>query len=128
MAKGTHPLPPEFALVRRLALAFPGVEEKTSHGTPSFHVGKKFLSRWNDKEAALVLRVELDEREILVEADPETFFVTDHYRGWPFVLARLPTISEWTLRRLLEQGWRELAPKRVVAAYDERPRPGHDAE
>jgi hypothetical protein len=120
MAKEAHPVPPEFDMVRCLALAFPGVEERTSYGTPSFHVGKKFLSRWNEKEGALVLRVELDEREILVEADPDTFFVTDHYRGWPFVLARLSTISEWTLRRLLEQAWRELAPKRAVEAYDQR--------
>jgi hypothetical protein len=75
------------ATVRRLALAFPGVEEGLSYGTPGFRVRGKFLARlWEDGET-LVVRCGDDERDFRMKADPETFFVTEHCRGYPTVLA-----------------------------------------
>ena len=76
--------------VRRLALAFPGVEEGLSYGTPGFRVRGRFLARmWEDGET-LVVKCGDIERDFRMKADPETFFVTDHYRGYPTVLVRLP--------------------------------------
>ena len=43
------------ATVRRLALAFPGVEEGLSYGTPGFRVRGKFLARlWEDGQTLVV--------------------------------------------------------------------------
>jgi hypothetical protein len=107
-----------FEEVRALLLSFPGVVEGTSYGTPGFRVGKAFLTRLHDAGDAMVVRVGFDEREMLMAAEPDTFHITDHYRGYPAVLVRFATVAPGTLRRLYEAGWRERAPKRLVAAFD----------
>lgn len=106
--------------VRRLALAFPGVEEGLSYGTPGFRVRGRFLARlWEDGET-LVVKCGDDERDFRMKADPETFFTTDHYRGYPTVLVRLARMSEDDLQAVLEEAWRRQAPKRLVKEYDQR--------
>ena len=107
------------ATVRRLLLALPGVEEGSSYGTPGFRVRGKFLARlWEDGET-LVVKCGDDERDFRMRTDPEAFFVTNHYRGYPTVLVRLPRVTENELRDVLEQAWRLHAPRRMVKAYDQ---------
>ena len=107
------------ATVRRLALAFPGVEEGLSYGTPGFRVRGKFLARlWEDGET-LVVKCGDDERDFRLKADPETFFITDHYRGYPTVLVRLACVTRTELQAVLEQAWRLHAPRRLVSEYEE---------
>jgi len=106
------------ATVRRLALALPGVEEGLSYGTPGFRVRGKFLARlWEDGET-LVVKYGDDERDFRMQADPETFFITDHYRGYPTVLVRLPRVTTADLKEVLEEAWRRQAPRRLVAEFD----------
>jgi len=103
-----------------IVTAFPGVEEGASYGKPSFLVRGKFLTRLRDEDQSLVLlEVGFDERDMLMEAEPETFHITEHYRNYPSVLARLATVHPGTLRGLLERRWRKLALKKVVKAWDE---------
>lgn len=109
-----------FAHVRDMALALPGIEESTSYGTPSLKLGKKMLARLKEDGETLVLRIGFDERDMLMEAEPEAFFTTDHYRGYPSVLVRLAKVHPPTLRRLLEQAWREAASKRLRQSFDSR--------
>jgi hypothetical protein len=109
-----------FAGVRKIILSFPGVVEGSSYGTPGFKIGKKFLSRLKENGQDLVVRVGMDEREMLMQMRPETFHITDHYRDYPAMLVRLKNIDAATLRRLLEQSWRERAPARLVKAFDEK--------
>jgi hypothetical protein len=107
------------ATVRRLALAFPGVEEGPSYGTPGFRVRGKFLARlWEDGQT-LVVKCGDDERDFRMKADPETFFITDHYRGYPTVLVRLSSVTTTDLREVLEQAWRLNAPRRLVKEYEQ---------
>jgi hypothetical protein len=114
------------AAVQRILSAFPGVEEGPSYGTPGFRVRGKFLARlWEDGET-LVVHCGYDERDFRMKAEPATFFVTDHYRGYPTVLVRLGRVSEDDLRAVLEEAWRRQAPKRLVKEYDQRHRSGTD--
>lgn len=106
--------------VRKIALSLPGVSEGTSFGTPGFKIGKKFLSRLKENGQDLVVRIGMDERELLMEMRPDTFYITDHYRGYPAMLVRLKSVDAATLRRLLVQSWRERAPARLVKEFDER--------
>ncbi len=101
--------------MRRLALALPGVEEGLSYGTPAFRVKGKFLARLKEDGGSLVVKIDFDEREALMAADPETFYITDHYRGYPAMLVRLSSVHPDDLRRLLEGAWRRNAPRRLVA-------------
>jgi hypothetical protein len=106
--------------VRRLALAFPGVEEGLSYGTPGFRIRGKFLARMREDGETLVVKCGDNERDFRMKADPETFFVTDHYRGYPTVLVRLAQVGEADLHAVLEEAWRRQAPKRLVQEYDRR--------
>ncbi len=56
--------------------------------------------------------------EAWMHADPVSFFLTDHYRGYGAVLVRLDTVGAGALRDLLVQSWRRLAPKRLIVEYD----------
>ena len=106
---------------RAIIMSFPGVEEGTSYGRPSFLVRGKFLTRLRDEDQSLVLlEVGFDERELLIEAEPETFHITEHYRNYPSVLARLANIHPDALRGLIERRWRKVSLKKVVKAWDER--------
>ena len=58
----------------------------------------------------------MDDREILMRADPESFYITDHYRAHPYVLARLATVDRSALQDLLEEVWRRQAPKSKASA------------
>jgi hypothetical protein len=109
-----------FPAARRLLLAFPGVEEGPCYGTPGFRVRGKFLARLREDGETLAVKCGDEERDFRMQADPETFFTTDHYRGYPTVLVRLATVTPTDLREVLEQAWRRSAPKRLIAAYDER--------
>ena len=99
---------------RRIALELPGVEEGTSYGTTAWRVRKKFLARMKEDGESLAIRMEFGEREILLEGEPQVFYITDHYRNYPMVLVRLPKVDDDELRRLFEQAWRRFAPKRLV--------------
>ena len=113
-------IPQPLTTVRRLALALPGVEEGPCYGTPGFRVRGKFLARlWEDGET-LVVKCGDDERDFRMQADPGTFFTTDHYRGYPTVLIRLARVRTADLRDILEQAWRRSAPKRLIAEYEKR--------
>ena len=60
------------------------------------------------------------EREDLMEADPRTFYITDHYAGGSAVLVRLARVGERLLSELLEQCWRRGASKRQIAELEAR--------
>ena len=102
-----------------LFLSYPGVVESTSYGTPAFKVRKKLLVRVHQKEPALVMKVEsLDEQEALIEMDPKVFYITDHYEGHPFVLARTSRIKKAQAREIFEAAWRAEASKKQIAELD----------
>ena len=106
---------------RQLLLSFPGVEEGPCYGTAGFRVRKKFLARLRDNDTTLVVKCGDVERDLRMQADPHTFFTTDHYRGYPTVLVRLDAVTEDDLRDVLEVAWVRIAPKRLRATlYGER--------
>jgi hypothetical protein len=121
LAEHDTTMPVTFADVRQIALALPEVEEGKSYGTPAFKVRGKFLSRLREDGETLVVRIDMDERDILMAANPETFYITDHYRGYPAMLVRMATVDPDELRELLEGAWRRVAPKRLVAVLDQGP-------
>jgi hypothetical protein len=104
---------------RALALSFPETEEGTAYGHPAFKAFGKFLTRIRGEDDSLVIvGVGFDEREMLIEAEPEVFHVTPHYRNYPAVLARLSKVDAETVRGLLERRWRAVAPRKFLKAFD----------
>jgi hypothetical protein len=107
-----------FEQVRMVARAFPGIEDSTSYGTPALKVRGKLLARVHQSGECLVLRADLLDREILMQSDPQVFFVTDHYRDYPWILVRFSAVDPGALPDLIERSWRLVAPKSLVAKYD----------
>ena len=112
--------PVTFETVRKLALDLPGVVEGTSYGTPAFRAGKTLFARQHQDGETLVIRIEPDQRAMRMNADPETFYLTDHYLNYPWVLVRLAAIDVDNLRDILEESWRLVAPKRLRSNRDKK--------
>jgi hypothetical protein len=105
--------------VRKLALAWPEVEDGTSYGTPALKVRKKLLARLKEDGDSLVMpSVPLEERAMLVESRPRIFHFTDHYRDYPIALIRLSKATRATVEPFLRRRWRELASKQAVGLAD----------
>jgi hypothetical protein len=105
--------------VRKVALAWPEVEDGTSYGTPALKVRKKMLARLKEDGDSLVMPgVPQDEREMLVEGRPKVFYFTDHYRDYPMVLIRLSKAKRATVEPLLRRHWRTLASKKALKAAE----------
>jgi len=106
-----------FDELRKIALAWPEVEDGTSYGTPALKVRKKMLARLKEDGDSLVMPgVPRDEREMLVESQPRVFYFTDHYRDYPIALIRLSKAKRATVEPLLRRHWRTLASKKAVAS------------
>lgn len=105
--------------MRLAALAFAGVEESTSYGTPALKVRGKLLARLHQSGKCLVLRSHLIDRKILMQSDPRVFFITDHYRDYSWVLVRLSAVDPVALPDLIERAWLLVAPKSLVVKYEE---------
>ena len=110
---------PAWEDVLAIGRGLPEVEEGTWFRTPCLRVRKKSFCRMKEDGETLVVRVvDLEDKEALLRSDPETFFTTPHYDGYPYVLVRLDRVDPQQLRELIEDAWRLSAPKRVLAAYD----------
>ncbi len=104
-----------FEDVRKIALALDHVEESTSYGTPAFKLRGKLVARLREDGETLVVGMDFDQREELLAADPETYYLTDHYLNYPWILVRLPRVHPDALRDLLRGAARKAsaqAPRR----------------
>jgi hypothetical protein len=112
-----HPMSDPFALalarLRVAAEGLPEVEESISYGTPSLRVRKKSFCRIKDPDT-VVLMCPLEEKELLMEAAPDLYFETDHYKGWPAVLARIHQVRPDELRLRLRRAYVMYAPKSLA--------------
>jgi hypothetical protein len=104
--------------LKALVLSLPETAEGTSYGHPSFKVCGKFLTRLRAEDDSVVVYVDsLDQRDMLMEAEPETFHITDHYRNYPIVLARLNRVDPVWLSSALTRRWRAIVPAKVAKAH-----------
>lgn len=103
--------------LKKIALSFPGAREESSYGQPAFKIEKKFFTRLRGEDDSIVWIVDsIDERDSLLEMDPKTYFITDHYKNYPSVLVRISQIDKTMLHRMLERRWRAVAPKKLLKA------------
>jgi hypothetical protein len=102
----TADVPKEFESVRRIALALDNVEEGTSYGTPAFKVDGELFVRMHQDGESLVVRTDFEQREELMVSDPETYYITDHYLNYEWILIRLSRVHPDALRDLIRMAWR----------------------
>lgn len=123
--------------VRRIALSLP--ETVQEDGRIAFAVRNKdklkgfawvWLERIAPKKArvpnaeVIAVRVaNLNEKDLMVTAEPEKYFTEPHYNGYPAVLVRLAKVSVPELRELITEGWRCQAPASLVRGAAAKNRP-----
>jgi hypothetical protein len=122
--------------VRRIALSLPDTSEGDDYFSFSVRAGSKqrsfawiWLERIHPKLGrvpnpdVIAVRVANEaEKQLLLGSDQEKFFTEPHYNGFPAVLIRLAAIGADELEELLTDGWRCLAPRALVKAFDSRQR------
>lgn len=108
----------------KVAQRFPGVEVETSYSTPALKVKGKFMARLRtEAEGWLAIRCEFVDREILLQAAPHVFHLTDHYVSYPMILVDLAAVDAEALVDVVERAWRKVAPKKLVREWDEEHAP-----
>jgi hypothetical protein len=118
--------------VERIALALPETDEHLTRGKRAWRVKQK-LFVWERPLSAKEIeqlagraptgpimgaRVEhLGAKEALIASEPELYFTTPHFDGYPAVLLRLERISRADLGELIVEAWFARAPARLAGAY-----------
>ena len=110
----------DFNTVREIGLALPGVEESTAYGSPALKVHGKLMAgiavNRSAEPGSLGIFVDFDDRAELLAADPDVYYVTDHYVPYNIVLVRLSRVNRDVLRDLLG-----MAHKFITANAPPRP-------
>ena len=97
---------------RKIALSVEGASEGPYFGKPAVFVAEKFLTRVHHKEEAAVLAIgSMEMRDVMLEAEPKLFYITDHYKNFPYLLARLSKLDRATLKDLLRARLLQIAAK-----------------
>lgn len=107
-----------FDLVRDIGLAMPGVEESTSYGTPALKVKGKLFARLKEDGESLVVRTTDAERAELMAAEPDIYYITDHYLNYPWVLIHLSRVHRDALRDLLHRAHQIALPRKKRARLE----------
>jgi hypothetical protein len=108
-------MPVTFDTVRKIGLTFPGVEASTAYGSPALKVNGKIMAGMAINKSAepgsLMIRVNNDDRDELIAAAPDTYYLTDHYEPYNAVLVRLSRVNADVLRDLLGMAHRFVTRK-----------------
>ena len=105
-----------FKTVESFGRTLPDVEVTTTWGQPTLKVrGKMFVCIASHKSAepnTLVVMMDFADRDALIEEDPDTYYLKDHYVGYPCVLVRLSRVHADALRDLVIGAHRYVSAKR----------------
>jgi hypothetical protein len=115
----------DWETVRSIALSLPGTEEDAD-GRRAYRVHGKLFA-WEARErdgGGLAVRVERDEKPLILESSSDVYFSSPHYDGYPGVQIRVELIGTQELRERLEEAWLIQAPRRVASEYLAPPRSG----
>jgi hypothetical protein len=117
--------------VRRIALALPHVVEIESEGFDFRVADKGFVWSYPERvpghrrvirtDIAVLFVGDEAEKQALVLGEPELFFTTPGYDGWPLVMLLLDQVKLRRLRELVTDAWRMRAPDDLVADLDPAP-------
>jgi len=104
-----------FETVREIGLGLPGVEPGSTFGWPCLKAKGKLFAWMPVKKqvepGTLALRIDFDQRAALLQEAPDTYYLTDHYVGYPAVLVRLDRLDRSSLGDLLRTSHRFVTAK-----------------
>ncbi|MGW1612152.1 MmcQ/YjbR family DNA-binding protein [Streptomyces sp. NPDC002285] len=111
---------PDVEDVRRIALSLPDTTEKIAWSMPTFRVAGKMFATLPEDETSIAVRCPKEERDELVLAEPDKFWIADHEAQFAWVRAWLSALEdEDELRDILADSWRQAAPSSLLEAHPE---------
>jgi hypothetical protein len=113
-------MPVTFAAVRKIALSLDKVEEAPSYGTPGFRAGGVLFLRFHQDGESLVVRTDFEQREELLATDPASYYITDHYIHYEWILVRLSRVHSDALRDLIRMAHKLAAAEKRKAPRSQR--------
>lgn len=103
------------------ACTLPDVEMLPFYGTPCPKLNGKALASPGREAGSFVAMCQLDEKEILLETDPDIFWQTAHYVGWQAILVRFGSSDPERVGNVLRRAWWDRAKKAQRQAFGVRP-------
>lgn len=117
-ASAAHAARPGPEDVRRTALSLPETKEVLAWGMPTFRAAGRMFVTMPDDESSFAVRCPKHEREELIAAEPEKFWVPPHEASSNWVRARLAALEDLTeLRDIVEDSWQQAAPPSLVESW-----------
>jgi len=96
------------------------------YGSPALKVqGKMFACIAIHPSAepnTLAVRIDFEQRDAMIAADPSTYYLKPHYANYPCVLVRLSRVAPDALRDLLHAGWRFVSAEASRSSRRRKPR------
>ncbi len=111
---------------KKAMLSVKGASEGLFFGRPSIFYGEDYVARVHENEDAVACRIgSIEMRDVMLEAEPKLFYITDHYRKFPMLLARLSALTASVLKELVQARMREIdaKPKRKKRATKQAAKP-----
>ena len=110
-----------FDTVREIGLKLPGAVVGTAYGSPMLRVnGRIFagiaINKQAEPNSLMVYVADFDQRDALIEEDPDTYYVRPHYEAYPVVLVRLTRVTREALEDLVRGAHRVVSLKRPARA------------
>jgi hypothetical protein len=103
---------------RGFAMSLPEVQERETWGEATFRVRAKIFATLSERSGEASVKATLDEQAALVALDPESFAIASYVGRFGWVSIKLATVDPDDVADLIGEAWRQIAPRRLVAAYD----------
>jgi hypothetical protein len=103
-------------------LTLPDARLESFYGEPTPKLnGKALVSPGHESGSCALYIASIDEKQMLIETDPETFWETAHCADYPMVLARYGTAARHRIELLIRRRWWDVAKKVQRTIMGERP-------
>ena len=107
--------------VAAYALTLPGTEPSTSYGAPAVKVRGKLVVSTGHEAGSFHVIASHEDKAVLLETDPDTFWQTPHYEGWAGLLVRYGAADAERVRIVIARAWWDRASKAQREGYGDRP-------
>lgn len=111
----------DWAEAEAFALSLADAERGTSYGRPAVKVNAKAFLYPGRETGSFAVAAPLPDKEVLIETDPDTFWESDHYRGWPAVLVRYGSPARERIEAVIRRAWWDRLKKAQRDAAGSRP-------
>ena len=94
------------------ALTLPGTVAATSWGGPAVAIaanGRAFIYPGRERDTSFALAIDRDTIELLKDTEPETYWQSPHYEGWPAVLVRFDSPDPERVRQIIDRAREQAA-------------------